>query len=192
MNLTFETEQEDDGHWITEVPELPSLMGSGATVRQLNHSAVSLRIFGDALDPDEMTALLKCSPTISHRKGDLIMNRDGAPYWNEHTSRYSIRKTGMWNLRAPHTEPADIESQMQSLLAQLPNDLDLWNTLSKDLGLKVEFFCGFFMYRSNEGLVFSESILKEMAERHIGLGLDVYSPSEEDLRLQREAYDPPI
>ena len=31
MNLTFETEQEDDGRWIAEVPELPGVLAYGAT-----------------------------------------------------------------------------------------------------------------------------------------------------------------
>ena len=31
MNLTFETELEDDGRWIAEVPEIPGAMAYGAT-----------------------------------------------------------------------------------------------------------------------------------------------------------------
>jgi len=31
MNLTFETEQEDDGRWLAEVPELAGVMAYGAT-----------------------------------------------------------------------------------------------------------------------------------------------------------------
>ena len=31
MNLTFETEQEDDGRWLAEVPEVAGVMAYGAT-----------------------------------------------------------------------------------------------------------------------------------------------------------------
>jgi predicted RNase H-like HicB family nuclease len=31
MNLTFETELEDDGRWLAEVPELAGVMAYGAT-----------------------------------------------------------------------------------------------------------------------------------------------------------------
>ena len=31
MNLTIETEQEDDGRWIAEVPELAGVLAYGAT-----------------------------------------------------------------------------------------------------------------------------------------------------------------
>ena len=34
MNLTFETEQEDDGRWIAEVPELPGVLAYGETRQQ--------------------------------------------------------------------------------------------------------------------------------------------------------------
>ncbi len=31
MNLTFETEQEEDGRWLAEVPELAGVMAYGGT-----------------------------------------------------------------------------------------------------------------------------------------------------------------
>jgi predicted RNase H-like HicB family nuclease len=31
MNLSFETEQEDDGRWLAEVPEIAGVMAYGAT-----------------------------------------------------------------------------------------------------------------------------------------------------------------
>jgi predicted RNase H-like HicB family nuclease len=34
MNLTFETEQEDDGRWLAEVPEIVGVMAYGATKLQ--------------------------------------------------------------------------------------------------------------------------------------------------------------
>ena len=32
MNFSIETEQEDDGRWIAEIPEIPGVMTYGATV----------------------------------------------------------------------------------------------------------------------------------------------------------------
>jgi predicted RNase H-like HicB family nuclease len=34
MNLTFETEQEEDGRWLAEVPELAGVMAYSATERE--------------------------------------------------------------------------------------------------------------------------------------------------------------
>ncbi|HEB91198.1 MAG TPA: DUF4279 domain-containing protein, partial [Deltaproteobacteria bacterium] len=33
---------------------------------------VSLRVFGDRLEPEEVSALLGCEATSSHRKGDKV------------------------------------------------------------------------------------------------------------------------
>jgi hypothetical protein len=164
---------------MNEQPLVPSL------IDKANHSAVSLRIFGDELEPNEITALLKCLPSKSYRKGDFIKNRDGVPNWNEHLGRYSMRKTGMWSLNAQPSEPADIEGQMRNLLAQLPADPEVWTNISQNLGFEIDFFCGFFLYRSNEGFELSADVLKELVIRHIKIGLDIYSPIEEELREQR-------
>ena len=38
----------------------------------LHHSLVTLRFFGDELNPDEITALLGASPTAAHHKGQQL------------------------------------------------------------------------------------------------------------------------
>jgi predicted RNase H-like HicB family nuclease len=45
MNLTFETEQEDDGRWIAEVPELPGVLAYGATQQQAIIKAEALALW---------------------------------------------------------------------------------------------------------------------------------------------------
>jgi predicted RNase H-like HicB family nuclease len=42
MNLTFEIEQEDDGRWISEVPELPGVLAYGATESEASNKAEAL------------------------------------------------------------------------------------------------------------------------------------------------------
>jgi predicted RNase H-like HicB family nuclease len=46
MNLTFETEQEDDGCWIAEVPELPGVLAYGVTQQHaiIKAEALALRV----------------------------------------------------------------------------------------------------------------------------------------------------
>jgi predicted RNase H-like HicB family nuclease len=55
MNLTFETEQEDDGRWIAEVPELPGVLAYGATQQQaiIKAEALALRVLAERLENDE-------------------------------------------------------------------------------------------------------------------------------------------
>jgi predicted RNase H-like HicB family nuclease len=51
MNLTFETEQEDDGRWIAEVPELPGVLAYGATHQQaiIKAEALALRVLAEQI-----------------------------------------------------------------------------------------------------------------------------------------------
>jgi predicted RNase H-like HicB family nuclease len=51
MNLTFETEQEDDGRWIAEVPEIPGVLAYGVTQQQviIKAEALALRVLAERL-----------------------------------------------------------------------------------------------------------------------------------------------
>jgi predicted RNase H-like HicB family nuclease len=42
MNLTFETELEDDGRWLAEVPEIAGVMAYGATEIEAIENAETL------------------------------------------------------------------------------------------------------------------------------------------------------
>jgi predicted RNase H-like HicB family nuclease len=55
MNLTFETEQEDDGRWLAEVPELPGVLAYGATQQQaiIKAEALALRVLAERLENAE-------------------------------------------------------------------------------------------------------------------------------------------
>jgi len=53
--LTIETEQEDDGRWIAEVPALPGTLAYGRTRDEaINHvQALALRVLADRLEHGE-------------------------------------------------------------------------------------------------------------------------------------------
>jgi predicted RNase H-like HicB family nuclease len=55
MNLTIETEQEDDGRWIAEVPELPGVLTYGATREEAMRKAeiLALRVVAEQLEHGE-------------------------------------------------------------------------------------------------------------------------------------------
>ena len=55
MPLTIELEQEEDGHWLAEVPELPGVLTYGQTRQQAIDRAqvLSLRVLADRLDHGE-------------------------------------------------------------------------------------------------------------------------------------------
>jgi predicted RNase H-like HicB family nuclease len=53
--LTIETEQEQDGRWIAEVPSLPGVLAYGETKRDASAKAqaLALRVIADRLDNGE-------------------------------------------------------------------------------------------------------------------------------------------
>jgi predicted RNase H-like HicB family nuclease len=55
MPLTVEIEQEEDGRWLAEVPELPGVLTYGQTPQEAidGVQALSLRVLADRLDHGE-------------------------------------------------------------------------------------------------------------------------------------------
>lgn len=55
MKINIETEQEDDGRWIAEVPDLPGVLAYGATRAEAIQKveALSLRVVADRLENGE-------------------------------------------------------------------------------------------------------------------------------------------
>jgi predicted RNase H-like HicB family nuclease len=56
MNLQIETEQEADGRWIAEVPQLPGVMTYGPTREEAiaKVKALALRVLADRLEHGEV------------------------------------------------------------------------------------------------------------------------------------------
>jgi hypothetical protein len=134
----------------------------------IDHSVATLRLFGDDLVPDEISALLGASPTVSHRKGqELIGSKTGIA---------RIAKTGSWRLSAARREPEDLESQIFEILGQLTQDLTAWESLAR---FQPDLFCGLFMGSSNDGLPLSAKALLALGQRGIALGLDIYDVGDQ-------------
>lgn len=55
MPLTIEVEQEEDGRWLAEVPELPGVLAYGQTRQEVidRVQVLSLRVLADRLDHGE-------------------------------------------------------------------------------------------------------------------------------------------
>jgi ribosomal protein L19 len=138
----------------------------------ISRTKAQIRIHGDDLDPNEITALLCCEPTKSHCKGDVKIGSS--------TGKEYVKKSGMWSLDAAETAQQDLDKKILDLLDQLTDDVQVWRNINSRFS--VEAFCGLFMERSNEGLSISASTLVRMADRGIELQLDIYGPEfDEDM-----------
>jgi hypothetical protein len=135
---------------------------------ELNQSLASLRIFGDSLDPKEISRLLGCAPTASYLKGDMNAWKD-----NKNITHKRTRKTGMWLLEATDQEPGNLDAQVAEIFGKLNSDLGIWASLTNDY--KVDFFCGFSMKQTDEGMEISAKTLQILGERNIPVGICLYS-----------------
>ena len=129
----------------------------------LHKSAASLSFFGDDLEPDEITACLGATPTVGARKGGVWLTARGAE---------KIAPTGSWRLVADRCEPADLDGQINRLLAGLSDDLAGWRAFSDRYGGRI--FCGLFLASGNEGLRLKPDTLARVAERGLAIDLDIY------------------
>lgn len=136
-------------------------------------STLTLRIFGDTLDPEAVTAMLGAKSTRAFRKGDVETTKGG---------RQIVHRTGTWQLSVPDSEPEAIDVQVANLLAQLRPDLATWQRLGE--AFEVDLFCGLFMNDTNEGFSLSVPTLKALAERGIEIGFDTYAPIAADEEQQ--------
>lgn len=126
---------------------------------------VSLRVFGDGLEPEEVSALLGRDPTRCHRKGEPIAS--GNP------SGSGVEPTGAWILDSPLPDKTEIEEHIETLLSTLSSDPDEWEQLSSRFSASI--LCSAFMDQYNEGFELSPRVAHSVAERGLVIAFDLYS-----------------
>jgi len=134
---------------------------------ELNESVAGLRVGGDDLDPEEITRLLGRAPDMARRKGEII----------QAAGRERVAKTGAWIVNTDSSAPADLNRQIDELLAGTTGDFGVWQDLASLY--RIDVFCGLFMKEGNEGIGISPQTLKMLGERGIALSLDIYGPVRE-------------
>jgi len=130
---------------------------------------MSLRFFGDELDPEEITARLGKQPTAGVRKGRT---------WITELGGQKTARTGSWRLQAGDCRPGDLDRQINDLLEGLSEDLAVWADLSTRF--KADIFCGIFMQEENEGISLSAKSMRELSSRGLLFDIDVYCPERSE------------
>jgi hypothetical protein len=128
---------------------------------------VSLRVFGDSLQPEEVSALLGRPPTREHLKGDKRKG-DGTG-----GSADAVEPTGAWILDSSLSEKDEIEEHIEALLGPLSNDMDEWSSLMDNFSASIH--CSVFLDQYNEGFELSPRVAQALAERGLVIAFDIYS-----------------
>jgi hypothetical protein len=134
---------------------------------QIRQSAVSLRIIGDALLPDEITALLGTPPTYAVVKGQT-----GKHIVGPKVGDVRIARSGMWRLEAQDREPEDMNSQIREILNRMTGDLSVWQSIAARF--RVDLFCGLWLTDTDCGMTLSPQSLADLGVRGIKLALCIY------------------
>ena len=124
---------------------------------------MSLRIFGDDLEPEGVSALLGGVPTYSHLTGDSI-DGDALP-----------APTGAWVLDSSLPDTAEIEEHVAALFGKLTSDLDEWATLSSRFAVDVR--CELEACDPGDGFDLSPRLTASLAERGVVLSFSLGPPS---------------
>jgi hypothetical protein len=138
-------------------------------VASIGRTTVGLRVFGDDLDPLEVSTLLCAEPTRGWRKGEAKgLTSSG---------KTILARTGAWLLSVPDRSPGDLEGQLCELFAALTGDLSVWRDLTERYECDV--FCGLFMRAGNEGADLEPDTVAQLASRGLAIRLDIYDPTKD-------------
>jgi hypothetical protein len=132
---------------------------------------VSLRVFGDSLEPEEVSALLGREPSQFHRKGDKIFKTSSTS--SASGSVASIEPTGAWILDSGLSEKAEIEDHVEALLSPISNDSDEWASLTSRFSASI--ICSVFLDQYNEDFELSPRLAQSLADRGLVIAFDIHS-----------------
>lgn len=82
-----------------------------------------------------------------------------------------------WSLRAPEKSEADLDWQVDWILARVTADLSVWKAVADEY--RVDLFCGLYLERANRGVTLTPATLAALGARGIELGFDIYGSEEE-------------
>lgn len=136
----------------------------------IDRVTVSLRLFGEDLDPDEISRLLGCEPSVGYVKGEetILSNM---------SNRKRIARTGSWQLKSDTDRNVELEEQIDRLLSRVTAEPLIWASLIERYD--VDLFCGLFLEDENREFALSAAVLQEVAERKLSIRFDVYAVFEE-------------
>lgn len=134
----------------------------------VDETCATLAVYGEELEPDDITAMLGCAPTSSHRRGD----RRG--------KRSPPAKRGGWLLEHRGKRPDGPEELTAVLLDQVSKDPAVWKALVERYDVQLRL--GIHITGWNRGFGLSSALVGRIAALGPSIDVDLYSydPEEPD------------
>lgn len=130
----------------------------------MNEIKISIRIRHPRFSAQEITAIMKCAPDITHSIGDPRTTLKGQHLEGCYTETYWLKR-----IATPNLKLLAAIRKAQKIILSAP---EATRQITIDGG-RVEFFIGWFVDR-NSGEMLPHEFLKELADLHIDLSFDVY------------------
>jgi hypothetical protein len=132
----------------------------------------SIALIARAADlvPDDITRLLRVTPTRTQIKGVPVSQRAGA----------RVATFGCWTVElTPHeTDEWDVAEAIRLLIDRFPKEVAPWRQLPPAAEIRLSLGLG--LATSNQALSLLPDILRFAAGRDIEIELDIYADSESD------------
>jgi hypothetical protein len=160
--LTFEAAARAKRRSVAPIrPEAPELRVMATVGGLVDEVRVSVTIYSDGLEPEKLSELLGCTPTLAHRKGER--KHDGsAPF-----------RFGAWILTEEGTTPQTVDQVLRRLLLRLPDDPELWSKIADDNDVQLRF--GIHMTGWNKGFTISADALARLSRMRLSFDFDLYA-----------------
>ena len=131
---------------------------------------ISLRIFGDDLDPSFITQQLGIAPTESGRKGE--------PNESSRRGAMSLWETGAWVFRLSVRSDTELGDALDELLAAMPQDATLWEELTSTYAVDV--YCGVFLEANEQSTTIPADVLARLGRLGLPLVFGLHAPADAD------------
>ena len=127
---------------------------------------VTLALYGEDLDPDEITKALAVQPAASYRKGDPRRGAGQPPH-----------RGGGWFLEAVGDAPETPDTLTRSLLQQLPpSTSEIWTQFARQYDLRIHY--ALYLYSFHREFSLSPELTWHLAAMRARTVFDIYASAE--------------
>ncbi|MBD2447943.1 DUF4279 domain-containing protein [Nostoc sp. FACHB-152] len=134
----------------------------------VDKTSVCLAVYGEELNPDEISKILSCQPTKAHHRG---VRQDS-------NSKYTPYKSGAWLLNVKRYAPITADELIIDLLSRVPTNSRLWQELSAIYDVQVRI--GIHMKGWNKGFNLQGQTVQRISELGASMVFDIYAYGDEE------------
>jgi hypothetical protein len=127
---------------------------------ELEHTTVSIRFAGKDLDPVRLSELLRFTRTVTTQS--IVRSRKNG--------------TVIWSISYEGNEKLSVVEKIEALLAMFTKEKSAWAQARENV--KADIFCGLFLDGWNQGFGLTPELMREISDRNLEIGFDVYAPTD--------------